>query len=122
MAAPATARVLNLCGRLSILETAEVIRRSALFIGIDSGPAHLANAVGTPGVILLGDFLGFRRYMPYSGGYKNGTNGRIVYADRTVRNIPADAVLREISHWVRGSGTILAIPDVVENTESGTVE
>src|ERR1700724_1755134 len=44
---PEHLRAINLCGRLSILAPAEVIRRSRLFIGIDSGPAHLANAVGT---------------------------------------------------------------------------
>ena len=67
-----TARFRDLCGRLSILETAETIRRAVLFVGIDSGPAHLANAVSTPGVILLGDFVNFRNYMPYSGGYQDG--------------------------------------------------
>ncbi len=70
----------NLCGRLSLLETAEVIRRASLFIGIDSGPAHLANAVGTYGIILLGEYRVFRRYMPYSGGYKTGENARIIYS------------------------------------------
>lgn len=49
--------VTSLCGKSSILESAEVIRRAKLFIGVDSGPAHLANAVGTPGVVLLGDWV-----------------------------------------------------------------
>jgi heptosyltransferase III len=68
----------NLCGQLSIMETAEVIRRAALFIGIDSGPAHLANAAGTPGVILLGRYRAFDSYLPYSGGYGDGTTAEIV--------------------------------------------
>ena len=51
----------SLCGKLSIQQTAEVMRRAALFIGIDSGPAHIANAVGSPGVILLGGYLGVCR-------------------------------------------------------------
>ena len=46
----------DLCGQTSIAEMAEIIRRAALFIGIDSGPAHLANAVKIPGVILLGRY------------------------------------------------------------------
>ena len=43
----------NLCGQTGIAESAEIIRRATLFIGIDSGPSHLANAVKTPGVILF---------------------------------------------------------------------
>jgi heptosyltransferase-3 len=82
-----------LCGKLSILETAEVIRRAALFIGIDSGPAHLANAVGTQGVILLGAYAGFQSYMPYSGGYASGETATIVRADGPVADLEVAQVL-----------------------------
>ena len=54
----------DLCGKLSVLGTAEVIRRGLLFVGLDSGPAHLANAMETAGVILLGRFNTFTRYLP----------------------------------------------------------
>ncbi len=47
----------NVCVRAGIAESAEILRRAALFIGIDSGPAHLANTVKTPGGILLGRHL-----------------------------------------------------------------
>lgn len=72
------ARIRNLCGKLSLLETAEVIRRSKLFIGIDSGPAHFANALGIYGVILLGKLADFDNYMPYSGQYQTGENVTVV--------------------------------------------
>lgn len=52
---------ISLANRLSILESAEVIRRAAFFVGVDSGPAHLANALQVPGVVLL------RHYMPFNG-------------------------------------------------------
>lgn len=65
-------RFLNLCSQLSLLETAEVIRGAQLFIGIDSGPAHMANAMKTDGIILLGKLFDFVRYTPYSGRYKRG--------------------------------------------------
>ena len=86
--------VLNLCGRLSILETAEVIRRAALFIGVDSGPAHLANAVGVPGVVLIGRHLGFERYQPFSGAYGNGERAELIYSDGTAAAIPVETVLQ----------------------------
>ena len=64
--------VINLINRLSILQTAEVIKRAAYFIGIDSGPAHLANAMKIPGIILLGRLSFFRKYTPYTGYYSSG--------------------------------------------------
>lgn len=71
-------RYLNLTGQLSILETAEVIRRANFFIGLDSGPAHLANAAGTYGVILMGALNRFATYNPYSGSYGSGQNCTII--------------------------------------------
>jgi heptosyltransferase III len=65
-------RFVNLCGKLAMLETAEVIRRARLFVGIDSGPAHFANATGAEGIILLGKLFDFVEYLPYSGRYKRG--------------------------------------------------
>ncbi|RYF63070.1 MAG: glycosyl transferase, partial [Cytophagaceae bacterium] len=63
-------RSINLCGKLSLLQTAEVIRGADLFIGIDSGPAHMANAMNTEAIILLGQLFDFVDYLPYSGRYK----------------------------------------------------
>ncbi len=63
----------DLVNKLPILQTAEVIRRAALFVGIDSGPAHLANAVRTPGVVLLGRLAYFRKYNPFSGFFAGNT-------------------------------------------------
>ncbi|QDK79612.1 glycosyltransferase family 9 protein [Spirosoma sp. KCTC 42546] len=62
----------SLCSQLSLLETAEVIRQARLFIGIDSGPAHMANAMNTEGIILLGKLFDFVDYLPYSGRFKRG--------------------------------------------------
>ncbi|MDX9858334.1 MAG: lipopolysaccharide heptosyltransferase II [candidate division Zixibacteria bacterium] len=46
--------VVNLAGRTSLRETAAVLSRAACFVGNDSGPAHLAAAVGAPVVVLSG--------------------------------------------------------------------
>jgi hypothetical protein len=46
-------RVWNYAGKLSVLQTTELLRRCHLFIGNDSGPGHLAAAAGTPVVSLF---------------------------------------------------------------------
>ena len=88
----------SLCGQTSWLELAEVIRRSSAFVGIDSGPAHFANAVGTPGVVLLGKYRSFSRYMPFTGRYAEGVGCELVYADGPASTISVrsvyDALLR----------------------------
>ena len=94
-------RYINLCGRLSILETAEVIRRASLFAGIDSGPGHLANAVATYGVILLGEYRIYKKYMPYSGDYASGRNAALLYSKGPAAELSEaevlEAVLRHFS-------------------------
>lgn len=45
---------LDLAGQLSVLETAALIHRLDGYVAIDTGPAHLAAALGTPAVVLLG--------------------------------------------------------------------
>lgn len=47
-------RAVSLAGRLSLAETAAVLAKSALYVGGDSGLAHVAAALGTPTVTLFG--------------------------------------------------------------------
>ncbi len=86
----------SLCGKLSIRQTVEVIRRAALFIGIDSGPAHIANAVGTPGIILLCNYKGFGAYLPYSGRYQNDEGADIVRTDGPMEALTVAPVLAAV--------------------------
>jgi len=48
------ADVLDLTGKLSLLELAALTTRARLFVGVDSAPMHIAAAVGTPAVALFG--------------------------------------------------------------------
>ena len=89
-------RYRSVCGRLSVLETAEVIRRAGAFVGVDSGPAHLANAVGTPGVLLLGPHHLFRRYLPYTGLYADRGGARILFSDAGVKGLTVDEVFQAL--------------------------
>jgi len=58
-------RVVNRVGRASLIETAALIERAALFVGSDSGPAHLAAAVGTPVVALFSGTNDARQWRPW---------------------------------------------------------
>ena len=50
----ATDRLVDLTGRTSLTELTAILSRAAAGIGPDSGPGHLAAAVGTPYVALFG--------------------------------------------------------------------
>lgn len=47
-------QIVNLAGKTSLREVAGVLSRAQFFVGNDSGPAHLAAAVGAPVVVLSG--------------------------------------------------------------------
>ncbi len=60
-------RLLNLTGKLSLRESAAVIGQLDLYIGVDTGPSHLAAALGIPSVVMFhcmraGEYLLAPRY------------------------------------------------------------
>jgi heptosyltransferase-1 len=57
-------RLINLMGKTSLLELAAILKATNAGVGPDSGPAHLAAAVGTPFVTLFGPTPP-RRLAPY---------------------------------------------------------
>lgn len=52
-------------GRLTLVELAALLERAELFVGADSGPAHLAAAVGTPVVVLFSGTNNPRQWRPH---------------------------------------------------------
>jgi len=94
----------NLCGRLSILESAEVIRRCLIYLGTDSGPAHLANAVGAYGIIGLGSYHLFKRYTPYSGNYAEEKECELVRHDGPVNEMSVARMLAAIDRRIAALG------------------
>ena len=49
--------IVDFSGKTNLIETAEVLHRCHLYIGNDSGPAHIAAAMGTPCVTLFSSVL-----------------------------------------------------------------
>jgi ADP-heptose:LPS heptosyltransferase len=58
------AGVADWTGRLSIVELAALLRWADVFVGADSGPAHLAAAVGAPAVVLMSGTNSTRQWQP----------------------------------------------------------
>jgi len=63
-----TRPALNLAGKTSLLQLAALLRRADLLVTSDSGPMHLAAAVGTPVVGIFGP-TDPRRVGPYGNGH-----------------------------------------------------
>lgn len=59
------ANTINISGKTTILQTAAIIQRCLIAVGAETGNAHIACAVGTPNVVLIGGGH-FGRFMPYS--------------------------------------------------------
>ena len=47
-------KAINLSGRTSVSQMASILKRSVLFISNDSGPVHIASALGTPVISIFG--------------------------------------------------------------------
>lgn len=58
-------KTLSLCGALSLGETAALLAEVPLFIGIDSGPGHIAAAVGCPIISIFSSVNDPTRWAPY---------------------------------------------------------
>jgi len=65
--------VVNLCGILSPRESAAALARAEIFVGHDSGPMHLAAAVGTPCVAVFSARNIPRQWFPF------GKQHRVLY-------------------------------------------
>jgi heptosyltransferase-3 len=103
-----TGRYRDLCGKVSIPGMAEVVRRAGLFIGVDSGPAHLANAAGTPGILLFGRYGRWDRHMPFSGPYQDGSGAIILRHPGPLNELPVATVRDEIHRRIGGIAEAMA--------------
>ncbi len=92
--------VLSGCGRLAPRESAAVLGRARLFVGHDSGPLHLAAAVGAPCVSMFGDNNPPRKWHPI------GAQHRIIHDMAGVSAISPDRVFQAVEE-------ALAVPEKV---------
>jgi ADP-heptose:LPS heptosyltransferase len=77
---------LNLCGALEPRECAAALKQALLFVGHDSGPLHLAAAMGVRCVGIFGNFNKPESWHPMGPGH------RVIHNMRGIDKISADEV------------------------------
>jgi lipopolysaccharide heptosyltransferase I len=82
----------HLAPATSLQELADLARRAALFVGADTGPLHLAAAVGTPCVGLFGP-MPAERNGPYGAAHIALQNARLEGSSRARRRANNDTML-----------------------------
>jgi heptosyltransferase-3 len=85
---------LDLTGTLAPRESAAALSRAVLFIGHDSGPLHLADAVGTPAVGLFGDNNPPKKWHP------SGARTRIIHNMSGIHEITPQQVIEQATDLI----------------------
>jgi ADP-heptose:LPS heptosyltransferase len=94
-----TDKYLDFTGKKSLQQIAHVIASGSLFIGVDSGFAHLANALNIDGIVMIGEYKldgqVYKNYIPYTGKYKD--DNHILFAkDGPVNTLECDVVYKAV--------------------------
>jgi lipopolysaccharide heptosyltransferase II len=82
------ADVIDLAGALDLGQLTALLKRSALFVGNDTGPMHMAAALGVPVVAIFGRNIpgvSPARWRPWGAGH-------VVFHEDSLRSITVDAV------------------------------
>ena len=109
--------VINLCGRLTPRESAACFAQAKLFLGHDSGPMHLAAAVGTRCVVLFAARNIPRVWFPHGAHHRViyhavdcmgcGLETCIVERKKCLTSISVEEVVAEVrAAFAEGSGNL----------------
>lgn len=100
----------NLCGQLSIRQSAAVLAHADLFIGHDSGPMHLAASQNTPAVAIFSARSKPGVWFPYGQQhrviyhqptcYNCGLENCIVNQKKCIRSITIDEVMYNVNQII----------------------
>lgn len=90
--------MLNVCGKLSPRETAAIIERAIFFVGHDSGPMHLAAAVGTSCIAVFSARNLPGEWYPFGASHRIFYHKTSCFGCRLVHTCPHDKMcIRAIS-------------------------
>ncbi len=110
--AAASPGVVNLCGKTSLVELASLLQEMDLAVSVDTGPMHMAAAVGVPVLAVFGA-TDPKRTGPYGGAHRvmtaDGLDCRPCFSDECRRGdvacldrITADAVTAAALEMLKG--------------------
>ncbi|ACK49956.1 glycosyl transferase family 9 [Methylocella silvestris BL2] len=88
--------IVNACGQLAPRESAAALARASLFVGHDSGPMHLAAAMGVTCVAPFGALNRPRRWHPY------GPNHRIIHRLDGIDKVRVEEMAHEVRDVLPG--------------------
>jgi heptosyltransferase-3 len=96
------ARIRHLGSAVGIPEQMAIMERSAVFLGVDSGFAHIANALKIPSVYLLGKFQSFNDYTPWPVNEMD----RIIRSPGTLDLIDPELVALVLAEKIPANGVV----------------
>ncbi len=65
-------------GRRDLRDVAWVIKNALLFIGVDSGFSHIANALQKTSIVMVGRYSHFETYNPFGGAFSRSPDFKIL--------------------------------------------
>ena len=98
---------LNLCGQLSPRISAALLRKASVFVGHDSGPMHLAAAVGTKCVAI------FSARLPPGVWFPHGSGNQILYHQTECFNCGLSVCHRHLKKCILS----ISVEEVLRATE-----
>jgi heptosyltransferase-3 len=102
---------LNLCGELRVRVSAAILSRAKLYLGHDSGPMHLAAAVGTPCVAI------FSSHRPPGEWFPFGEKHRVLYHTMECQGCGLEVCIERKKECIR-SITVGEVAKAVESLAS----
>jgi len=101
--------VIDLCGNTNIKELAQILSKSLLAVGADTGPMHLANALGTKNIFIFGGSDVYET-APYGNISKifnsnlpcSPCRGKCIFkTEKCLENIKSQDVFESIKQWIK---------------------
>ena len=99
--------LINLSGKLSLRESAAVINELDLYVAVDTGPSHIAAALGTPSVVMFhcmraGEYLLAPRYPEKLSIVNHPTARTSCTFDTPMREVTVATVLAAVQEQLAG--------------------
>lgn len=91
-------------GRISLQTAARIIAGARVFVGVESGFGHIANATGVFGIIITGKLRQYPDYVTYSGRFRRGEACNLVrFYDLPAYRVPLTLVQEAATRFLAGN-------------------